>query len=408
MITLTDSSLATMHFIMAWQSDDASHEEHYLAADVNMWRDIFPDALRRKLLGSRPGDTVSHSLIATEIFRGNTKNIVALPLRHWQPPFGNKSIVPPLAGRYYPQGFVRGASGIYPQTLSPMRVVSVNSDTFTVDLNHPLSGRKLGVAIKIEAISQTRKERGGRCSDRLMDMLENGPGMQARLAGNPIMFDRVKAFQRADPEDDRMFYTAPRMVSHMDDQAREHLTSLIGCFLKPGNRVLDLMASVDSHLPPHHGLEVTGLGMNGEEMAANPDLALSIVHDLNDDPLLPFPDRSFDVVLCNLSIEYLTKPEIVVRETARVLQPAGTLLVSFSNRWFPPKVTRIWTELHEFERMGFVLQLCWPHYTNLRTFSFRNWPRPSSDKHFPEMTAGDPLYVVAGEAMSPMKSIREP
>ena len=407
MITLTDSSLAAMHFIIAWESDNTCHEEHYLAADVNMWRDIFPDALRRKLLGSRPGDTVSHSITANEIFTGNPQNIVTLRLHHWQPPVANNSIAPPLAGRYYPQGFVRGVCGIYPQTLIPMRVVSVNNDTFTVDLNHPLNGRKLHVTIKLEAVSQTRKERGGRCSDRLKDMLENGPGMQARYADNPIIFDREKAFRRSDPENDRMFYAAPRMVSHIDSQASEQLASVIDRFLKPGCRVLDLMASVDSHLPANHGLEVTGLGMNSEEMAANPDLSKYIVHDLNDDPVLPFPDRSFEVVLCNLSIEYLTNPEEVIRETARVLKPSGTLLVSFSNRWFPPKVTRMWTELHEFERMGFVLQLCWPFYTGLQTFSYRNWPRPSTDKHFPELTASDPLYVVTGEARSQTGSVHE-
>jgi len=395
-----------MHFIITCKSDDTYHEEHYLAADVNMWRDILPDALRRKLLGSQPGDTVSHSFAANEIFSGKTKNIVSLPLHQWQPPGANNSIAPPLAGRYYPQGFVHGVSGIYPQTLAPMRVVSVKNDTFTVDLNHPLNGRKLDVTIKLEAVSQTRKERGGRCSDRLMDMLENGPGMQARIADNPIMFDREKAFRRSDPETDRMFYAAPRMVSHIDSQASEHLTSVIDRFLKPGSQVLDLMASVDSHLPDNHGLDVTGLGMNSEEMAANPDLARYIVHDLNDDPVLPFPDSSFEVVLCNLSIEYLTHPENVIRETARVLKPSGTLLVSFSNRWFPLKVTRMWKELHEFERMGFVLQLCWPYYTDLQTFSYRNWPRPSTDKHFPELTASDPLYVVTGEARSQIGTIR--
>lgn len=393
---LTDSSLARMLFTVSWNSDNAHHTEHFYAGDVNMWRDIFPEPLRRKLLGSKPGDAISQSFTANEIISGNSSSPLSLSINQWQPLSLNKLSFPPMPGRYYPQGFLHGVSGIYPQTTTPMRVISANAETFTVDLNHPLNGRQIEVTINIEKISQPPKERGGRCNDRLLDILDNGPGMQARIATSPITFNRETAYQRSAPGDDRIFYKEPRMVSHIDSQADEHLASIIGRFTQPSAKVLDLMASVDSHLPADHELEVTGIGMNKKEMAANRDLAEYLTYDLNEDPTIPFPDRSFDAVLCNLSIEYLIKPEKIIKETARVLKPSGTFLVSFSNRWFPPKVTRLWTELHEFERMGYVLQLCWPHYEKLETFSYRNWPRPTSDKHFPEMMTSDPLYAVMG------------
>lgn len=396
MAILTDSSLARMNYTVSWNSDNIHHSEYFHAADVNMWRDIFPEPISSKLLGSKTGDVISHSFTANEIIGRNSSSPLSLPMHHWQPPSDNNLSFPPMAGRYYPQGFLHGVSGVYPQSATPMRVISANPDTFTVDLNHPLNGRQIEVMIGIEDIYQPPKERGGHCSDRLTDILENGPGMEARIATNPIMFDRKKAYQRFDPADDRAFYTASRMVSHIDSRASEHLTSLTGRFLQPGTKVLDLMASVDSHLPPDHGLQVTGLGMNKQEMAANRNLSEYLTYDLNEDPKIPFPDRSFDAVLCNLSIEYLIMPEEVLRETARVLKPSGIIVVSFSNRWFPPKVTSLWTELHEFERMGYVLQLCWPYYDKLQTFSYRNWPRPTTDKHFPEMLTSDPLYVVTG------------
>ena len=46
----------------------------------------------------------------------------------------------------------------------------------------------------------------------------------------------------------------------------------------------------------------------------------------------------------------------VFAEVARVLQPGGRFIVTFSHRWFPEKVIRIWEELHEFERMGLILE----------------------------------------------------
>ena len=133
-------------------------------------------------------------------------------------------------------------------------------------------------------------------------------------------------------------------------------------------------------------------------MNANQDLEDHVIHNLNDYPNIPFPDKSFDAVICNLSIEYLIHPHQIIQDIARVLKTSGRLLISFSNRWLPPKVTRLWTDLHEFERTAYILQLCWPYFDNLQTQSYRNWPRPVTDRHFPELMTSDPLYIVTGKA----------
>ena len=54
--------------------------------------------------------------------------------------------------------------------------------------------------------------------------------------------------------------------------------------------------------------------------------------DLNEKPVLPFPDKSFDVVTCVVSFDYLTKPKQVMAEVARVLRPNGKVILSQSNR----------------------------------------------------------------------------
>lgn len=400
MAALIDNSLATMIFSISWESHDVKHREQYHAADVNMWRDVFPNAIRHKLLRSHPGDTIQDSLLSDDIIDRDHSSPLSLPLSCWQPPVHSGPPGLPMPGRYYPQGFLQGVAGIYPQTITPMRVVEVNDKTFTVDMNHPLDGRQLDIKIEISEVLQTPKERGGRCSNRLGEILDDGPGLQARIKTSPITFDPETAYRRAAPDNDQEFYAEPRLVSHIDSRASRHLASLCGHMLSPGNKVLDLMASLDSHLPEDHGTAVTGLGMNRQEMDANKHLHDRLIFDLNEDPSLPFPDNSFDAVLCNLSIEYLVSPHEVLRDIARVLVPSGTLLMSFSNRWFPPKVIRLWTELHDFERMGYVLQLCWPYFDNLQTYSYRNWPRPTSDRHFPKLLTGDPLYVITGRVRS--------
>lgn len=98
-------------------------------------------------------------------------------------------------------------------------------------------------------------------------------------------------------------------------------------------------------------------------------------------------------------MEYLTRPIEVFQEVARILRRRGIFIQTFSNRWFPPKVIRIWSELHEFERLGLVLEyfLRAGAYTNLETYSSRGWPRPPTDRYYPQFKVSDPVYAVWGE-----------
>ena len=78
--------------------------------------------------------------------------------------------------------------------------------------------------------------------------------------------------------------------------------------------------------------------------------------------------------------------------------PGGVFIHAFSNRWFPPKVIRICPELHEFERMGLVLEyfLNSGHYTKLETYSIRGLPRPEYDTYDAQLAYSDPVYAVWG------------
>lgn len=96
--------------------------------------------------------------------------------------------------------------------------------------------------------------------------------------------------------------------------------------------------------------------MNAAEMADNAQLDARIVHDLNHDPTLPFADASFDTIVNTVSFEYLTQPMVVLAELRRVLKPGGRLIVTFSNRYFPPKAIHLWKNLHPTERLGWVAQ----------------------------------------------------
>src|ERR1700709_1745722 len=86
-------------------------------------------------------------------------------------------------------------------------------------------------------------------------------------------------FDRADPSSDAQFYSWARIVTHIDDQAIAAVGMLYEQLGLDGE-VLDLMGSWVSHFrsPPRR---LTVLGMNAEELAANPQAAPTVTHHLN-------------------------------------------------------------------------------------------------------------------------------
>jgi hypothetical protein len=156
---------------------------------------------------------------------------------------------------------------------------------------------------------------------------------------NDIPTMNKSSFTRLDNTPDSVFYSEPRFVEHVDTHAVQIMTQFISSFVSSGNSVLDLCSSWTTHLDPTVKLSrVSGLGMNAEELKSNPLLTDWTVLDLNDQPKLPYEDGSFDVVLCQLSIDYLIHPLEVMREVGRVLGPNGKVAIVFSNRLFLQKV----------------------------------------------------------------------
>jgi SAM-dependent methyltransferase len=131
--------------------------------------------------------------------------------------------------------------------------------------------------------------------------------------------------------------------------------------------------------------QLVGLGMNAEEMAANPRLDEFLVHDLNSDPHLPFEDNRFDGIINTVSVQYLTRPLEVFAEVYRVLRPGGRYIVTFSNRCFPTKAVDIWRSLNDQGHADLIA-------------AYFQHSAPWSDLHAlncnPNAIDGDPLYAV--------------
>jgi SAM-dependent methyltransferase len=293
----------------------------------------------------------------------------------------------PIAGRFYPRmAFASLAQG--GRDMRPTRLMALEEGRLKADPNHPLAAW----SPRLEFVPADPPAAQGLRMAELFD----GPGMQRPPASINTTYLHDGGLSRQDDARDAGFYAVPRLVHHLDGACRAEISALYARFLQPGLRVLDLMSSWASHLPAEPEVFVAGLGMNAEELAANPRLGERVVKDLNDRTGLPWADGQFDLVVCTASIEYLVKPAGVMKEVRRVLRPGGRCVITFSDRWFPPKAIRVWGEIHPFERLGLVLGLlAEAGFTGLHTETLRGLARPEGD-HI-ERAWADPLFAAWGE-----------
>jgi SAM-dependent methyltransferase len=203
---------------------------------------------------------------------------------------------------------------------------------------------------------------------------------------------RPDYFARLDEDPDEQFYTMPRKVVHVDDEALAAIQQGLRTILPPDGVVLDLLSSWRSHWPA--GLpkqRLVGLGLNAEEMADNPDLDTYVVHNVNADPQLPFEANTFDAVVITVSIQYITQPIALFQDVGRVLRPGAPFVVIFSNRMFPTKAVAVWRMLDDTERRSLIASYF--HYAGTFTaVEAQDWS-PSGYT--------DPVYVVLGRRASP-------
>lgn len=212
---------------------------------------------------------------------------------------------------------------------------------------------------------------------------------------NPFAEDSAKTmFSRLDSKPDSVFYSDPRFVEHVDDNAVRILTEYVSNeAIRDGDSCLDLCSSWTSHFRPN-SKKVTrfaGLGMNTKELEANGALTEFLVQDLNINPKLPYEDNSFDTILCQLSIDYLVAPLQVLKEASRVLKPGGKVHILFSNRLFLSKAVGLWTGADDIDHayyVGCYLHFCGGAFTNIVA---RDLSTRSGNK---QLISGDPVYVV--------------
>ncbi len=393
---------ADLRFALDWESaapaGTVRHRDCQFARAADIEKDPLPEALKAALRGARAGETVAVPVSLEDLVVHAGAAPVTLPRGAFAGRRPDGTPLAPQFGRFYPAAWFPEADrrGWMPA----VRCTAASDTGLAVDPGHPLRGQSLTLSATV-AGRLDPDAAGARPAIDWLAELAAGPGMQACWQGQATDFLDAGAYDRPDAAPDPQFYAPPRITAHLDSRAQQAVGAVYREFIPPEGRVLDLMSSVHSNLSPDQRYgALYGLGLNAQEMRENPRLDGAILADLNAGRAIPFADASFDAVICTVSIDYLTDPVRTVAEVARVLRPGGAFAVTFSNRWFPPKVTRLWTELHPFEQMALVAGYfeAAGGFADLETRSFRGYPRPMDDPYYRQISTSDPVFAVVGQA----------
>ncbi len=396
---MTESRQGSFEFSLEWQSKTAKHLERHYFPVINYWRDFFPGSIGKKLEGLKPGESISEADENNSVIPAFDKN------KYYK--FFKRKINFDKAeeqgiyfrkGRFYPRS-VLSSIGFALTDIRPFRVLENEGNQLLIDTNHPLHSSPVTLSAKLIRQLPDRFERGGNAKDIAQTLTDGGPGLQAELDDLETEFFTDQPFTREDESPDSESYAKPRLINHMDLTAMEHVSELYGRFVKPGMKVLDLMAAYNSHLDKEReDISVTGLGMNEEELQKNTRLGGRLVHDLNEQPQIPCSDGEFDMAICTVSIEYLTRPGEVFKEVGRILKPGSPFILTFSDHWLQSKVIRVWMELHPFERLGLVSNYFKQAdlFNDLHTETVRGYLRPVSDSQYMVRRESDPVFAVWG------------
>lgn len=122
---------------------------------------------------------------------------------------------------------------------------------------------------------------------------------------------------------------------HIARPALEHINRLVERRVVPGARILDAAAGTGersrellSHSRPGRVVDLDASARMLQVARGKLDDA-RVAFVQGDITCLPFPDDSFDAVVCTWALEILEEPRVAVEEFVRVIRPEGFVVYAF-------------------------------------------------------------------------------
>ncbi|MDA0656132.1 MAG: hypothetical protein O2912_06990 [Proteobacteria bacterium] len=387
---------ADLTIVLEWESVFSGgvirHRDALFAPNVALWHEA---DWARDIRRLNPGECVEARLSIETLLGPMSGAISEIHTDAFKPQFRNGEAMTLRTGRFYPSLLCNGLVKHPEDRAKLFRTLGSPQKMVKIDTRHPLTDYALTIKVHCEKI---REDGSPTPFYVVLHKLAAGPGIQARHRNIETDFSSDDAYARPEGGADPYFYALPRLTAHLDSRAQQAVGAFYREVLPEHGHLLDLMSSLHSNLDGGQSYKsLTGLGLNAEEMASNQELTNAVIADLNKGRAIPFSDCAFDGAICTVSVDYLIHPVETLSEVGRILKAGAPFAATYSNRWFPTKVTKLWTELHPFERLG--LLATYLHETgcfrDLETYSIRGLPRPPDDPYSDQIAESDPIFAIA-------------
>jgi FKBP-type peptidyl-prolyl cis-trans isomerase 2 len=151
--TVGTHDLIDLQLQLEWRSDFGRHEEIRHFPNYNVWRDLelLPAGLQPQILGQPSDHSGSVRLAAGDWVSGHEARLVhRVRAKDFQRTFHGREVTP-RRGRFHPQGMVANLPGVFPDSAAPLRIVAMDEEHLSCDLNHPLAGRELTLTCHIRS-----------------------------------------------------------------------------------------------------------------------------------------------------------------------------------------------------------------------------------------------------------------
>jgi len=392
-LKINKDSRISISLDLMWDEDNIKHVENYFIRP-HMWldADTLPKNLYEWLEGKEVGDVFEFTYDVGELFEPySSKNI--LPIKWISEDEKNFFKI----GRFYQIETLKGREGKNSIEKPFFRCIEKRNDLFFADFNHPLSEKRCTLKAKIIKVveqPEVKCDTGGICFDWVSEFGE-GIGMQGKFKQIEADFYSKDSFNIEDQSESGIFYESNSSIINVDAVLKNKIGEVLENIISDNSRILDIMGRTTPYLK--NNPEIAIIGLNKEVYSINKKISSINTKNIFKDARLPYSDNQFDFVLCSFCFEYIPHPHELVSEVKRVLKPDGSFVTIFTNRYFKPKSILLWSELNDFERLGYLQNIYKKtNFKEISTYTSRGYLRPLSDPEAIIDRHSAPLFLIKG------------
>jgi hypothetical protein len=238
-----------MAFTLGWRSDQARHTDQLVARRLNLWRDILPYELEPELMDKPVGHVARRVFAPGELIVPYQADLCFNLSQRLPPRPAARPTRRAARGRFYPGPSSADRAASFPTRCCRSGSAREQGHAL-LRPEQPPRGQAARARARASSISgPSGHEHPRRCNDVAEMVTGNGPGMQARWRGQATDFWADRPFARADEAPDAAFFAhvAHGLARRPHGLARDRPP--VPRLLPAGGRVLDLLASWESHLP---------------------------------------------------------------------------------------------------------------------------------------------------------------